>query len=101
MTPLTQVSTTTGTWSYWHADSRHLVFQEESGRLLMVDLTPTDGEVRIGAPQTLFDHAPVALEGPFLDLARDGERFLAVNSTATDPPAFCEVVIGWPKQLTP
>ena len=101
MTPLSQVSTTTGTWSYWNADSRHLVFQEESGRLLMVGLTPMDGEVRIGAPQTLFDHAPVTLDGPFLDLALDGERFLAVNSTATDPPAFCEVVIGWPRQLAP
>ncbi len=101
MSPLTQVSTTSGTWSYWHADSRSLVYSEGGGRLLKVDLTPQDGEMRIGAPQTLFDHAPVSFDGPFLDWARDGERFLAVNSAATDPPAFCEVVIGWPQRLKP
>ncbi len=101
MTPISQVSTTTGTWSYWRADGREIVFQEEGGRVQAAALSFNGDEVRIGLPETLFDHAPVKLEGPWLDMAADGERFLSVNSVASDPPAFCDLVIGWPLRLTP
>ncbi|MBE0566467.1 MAG: PD40 domain-containing protein, partial [Krumholzibacteria bacterium] len=99
LTPVSQVSTTTGTWSYWRSSGRELVFQEEGGRLQAAALTFTGDEVRIGVPVTLFDHAPVQLEGPWLDMTGDGERFLAISSVASDPPAFCDVVIGWPRRL--
>ncbi len=28
-------------------------------------------------------------------MSADGERFLAVNTIASDPPGFCDVLIGW------
>jgi len=96
---ISQVSTTTGTWSFWHPNGRELLFQEEGGGMMTVTLTPADGYLDISAPVPLFDHAGVQLEGNWLDLAADGERFLAVNSYESDPPTHCDLVIGWPGRL--
>jgi len=99
VTPLTQVSTTTGTWTDWRGDGLELVFQEEGGRLLSVALTPEDGEIRIGSPEPLFDHSSVKLDGPWLDMTADGERFLAIDTVASDPPPYCDVIVDWPARV--
>jgi eukaryotic-like serine/threonine-protein kinase len=99
ISPISQVSTTTGGWSFWNPNNRELIYQDQSGRLLAVPLTPEGQDMIIGMPVALFDHASPKLEGAWLDLSADGERFLAVDSDASDPPPFCDIVINWPAQL--
>jgi eukaryotic-like serine/threonine-protein kinase len=99
MTTITQVSTTSGGWSFWHPNGRELIYQDQGGRLLATPLTPEGDELVIGLPTPLFDHAALKLEGAWLDLAADGERFLAVDSDASDPPPFCDIVINWPARI--
>ncbi len=99
MTPIQQVSTTTGTWSFWTSDGGEMLYQEEAGKLLSVTLTPENGDMRLSAPQPVFDHLGVKLEGPWLDLAADNERFLAVNTLASNPPPFCDLVVNWTERV--
>ena len=99
MTPIQQVSTTTGSWSFWTSDGSEMIYKEEAGKLLSVTLTLENGDMRLGAPQPLFDHLGAKLEGPWLDLTADGERFLSVNTLASNPPAFCDVVVNWLEQV--
>jgi Tol biopolymer transport system component len=96
MTPVTQVSTTSGTWCYWTATSDRLMFQEGDGRLLEVPLTVVDGEARLGPPEVLFDHTTVKFDGAWLDVAADGERFLTIEADDLDMPRFCDLIIDWP-----
>ena len=99
MSPLVQVSTTSGTWAYWDRGSRLLYYQEEGGSVLGVDLVSHGQEMDIGLPVPMFDFLPVRLEGPWLDLAADGERFLALKQVEANAPAFCDLVINWPARV--
>lgn len=99
MTPLTQVSTTNGTWSYWTKDGRELIYMEIDGTVVAVAMTPEAGEMRIGAPEILFDTRAPVIEGPYLSVSEDGERFLTVNAVDSDPPQFCDVIMNWPAMV--
>ena len=101
MSPLTQVSTTSGTWSFWTKGGRELVYQDQAGAILSVSMTPENGEMRIGAPQTLFEFTAPVLEGPLFDVTADGERFLTVDAVDADPPAFCDVITNWTSLMAP
>jgi eukaryotic-like serine/threonine-protein kinase len=101
MSPISQVSTTTGTWCVWNSNSRELIYQEFSGRLMAVPLKAESDEMIIGLPDPLFDFSTPRAEGAWFSLANDNERFLVVNSVAADPPAFCDVMINWPVQIQP
>jgi Tol biopolymer transport system component len=96
LSPVTQVSTVNGTWSYWTRDSDRLLFQQIDGRLLEVMLTEENGEARLSTPKLLFDHATVQFEGPWLDVTGDGERFLTIEATDLQVSDFCDLIIGWP-----
>ena len=99
MSPISQVTTTTGTWHFWRRDSRELICQEETGGIQSCTLAPVGGTMHIGAPVHLFDFAAPTPTGAWLDLAADSERFLALNFSAINPPAYCEVVTGWLSRL--
>jgi Tol biopolymer transport system component len=95
MSPFTQVSTTSGTWSAWTKDGAELVFQEMTGRLMAAPMTPEDGRMRIGKPEQLFELGAPVLESVYWSVSRDGERFLTVNAHDGVSPASCNVVLGW------
>nr|MEE4266788.1 hypothetical protein [Candidatus Krumholzibacteria bacterium] len=99
MEPVTQVSTDSGTWHVWNRNGRELIYQENSGRYVAVSMTPDGEDMEIGVPTPLFDFTGPVSDGPWMDLAGDGERFLAVNSVATEPPGFCDVVVNWTAQI--
>ncbi len=99
MSPLTQVSTTSGTWSFWSRDGSELIYQEQSGAIMSVSMTTVGGEMHIGAAKTLFEFTAPNIEGPLLDVARDGERFLIVDAVDSDPPAYCDVILNWTSML--
>ncbi len=95
MSPISQVTTTTGTWHFWRGDSRELICQEETGRIQSYTLEPDGGTMHIGVQVHLFDFTMPSKEGAWLDLAATGERFLVLNSDAIKAPAYCEVVTDW------
>jgi len=96
MSPITQVSTTTGTWSRWTRDGKELIFQEESGSLVAVSMTLEDGRMSVGLPEPLFDFSIPVLESVYWSISSDGERFLTVNTQITAAPTFCNLVLDWP-----
>jgi len=99
MSPVTQVSTTTGTWSFWTDGGREIIYQEGPGRLQAVTARPGPRGLEIGAPVALFDHRGPKYEGPWLWPTADGQRFLAVDHAASAVPDHCEVVLGWQQRL--
>jgi eukaryotic-like serine/threonine-protein kinase len=99
LAPIRQVSTTSGTWSGWRGDGQEIFYQEQNGRLMAVSVVLDDAGARIGTPAALFDHSGVTFDGPRISHARDGERFLSIESTMTNIPTHCEVVVGWPRLL--
>ncbi len=94
-----RVSTTTGTWQFWSADSSELVFQDNQGAVFSSIIAAEDGGVRIGAPVPLFAHNGMQYEGPFIDMTGDTQRFLTVVTTESNPPEFADLVIDWPALL--
>jgi len=99
LTSTRQVSTTSGTWSFWRDDMEELVFQDETGTSFAVTLTPVGDNFRISAPEKLVDHGYVQFEGPLIDMTGDGQKFIAVQTVTSDPPGFCDIVINWPAKL--
>lgn len=96
MSPITQVSTTTGTWSRWTRDGKELIFQEESGSLVAVSMTREEGRMSVGLPEPLFDFGTPVLESVYWSVSADGERFFTVNTQVTAAPTFCNLVLDWP-----
>jgi len=96
MSPITQVSTTTGTWSRWARDGQELIFQEELGSLVAVSMTVEGGRMSIGQPETLFMLGAPFLETVYWDVSADGERFITVNTKIAASPTYCNLVVDWP-----
>ena len=96
MSPITQVSTTTGTWSRWAKDGKELIFQEELGSLVAVSMTVEVDRISIGQPEPLFTLSAPVLESTYWDVSSDGERFLTVNTKIVASPTFCNLVVNWP-----
>jgi len=96
MSPITQVSTTTGTWSQWSRDGREVVYLEEAGSLVAVSMTPENGRMSVGRPETLFEINGPVLESVYWAISADGERFVTVNTQNTTAPSYCNLVLNWP-----
>ena len=96
MSPITQVSTTTGTWSRWARDGQELIFQEELGSLVSVSMTVEGGRISIGRPERLFILGAPFLESIYWDVSADGERFITVNTKIAASPTYCNLVVDWP-----
>jgi len=96
MSPITQVSTTTGTWSRWVRDGQELIFQEELGPLVAVPMTVEGDRISIGLPESLFEFGAPVLESVYWDVSADGERFVTVNTNIGASPTYCNLVVDWP-----
>jgi Tol biopolymer transport system component len=99
LSPVTQVSTTSGTWCRWTRDGRELIFQETSGMLVAVPMAPEDGRMSVGAPAPLFAIGPPVLENVFWTVSADGERIITVNTQTVAPPTYCNLILDWPAVL--
>ena len=99
MTPVTQLSTTSGTWHFWTRDMSRIVVQEGEGGLQEIAVSVVDGEFSVGTPQPLFAHSNVKLEGAWLDMSGDGERFLAIKTSDLKVPEFMDLISNWPAMM--
>ena len=96
MAPLTQVSTTTGTWSQWTKGGRELIFLDATGMLQAVTMTPEGDRMVVGSQETLFEVGAPVLEALYWSPTEDGERFLAVSSQIRAAPGHTNLVLDWP-----
>ncbi len=67
---------------------------------MAVDVTVTDGRVRVAAPKRLFTAPP--LEGRangHYDVTGDGQQFLLNVATGAGPIAPVTVVLNWAAEL--
>lgn len=99
MAPVTQVSTTSGTWNRWRKDGRELVFLDAEGTLMAVSMTVEDGRMTVGLPEPLYTTAAPVLEAIYWSISADAQRFLTVNTQVREPPAYCNLVLDWPRIL--
>ena len=99
MGPLTQVSTTTGTWSRWTKGGGELVFLDATGALNAVSMTPEADRMLVGSSEPLFQLGPPVLEAIYWSVTDDGEKLLTVNTQTREAPAFCNLVLDWPTIL--
>ncbi|MEN8008514.1 MAG: hypothetical protein ABFS42_16010, partial [Candidatus Krumholzibacteriota bacterium] len=100
MTPVTQVSVTSGTWADWTRDGSEIIFQEENGRLVAVTMTVgANGRALIGEPAPLFDFISPEFETVGWAATGDGEKFLTVNAFHTETPPYFNLVLDWPALL--
>jgi len=99
MSPITQVSIDSGTWSLWTKDGRELVYLDTAGNLRAVSMTVEDGRMRVGPPEELFQIGAPVLEAIYWSVSADGERFMTVNTQAREAPAHCNLVLDWPAIL--
>ena len=95
-----RVSTTTGTWQFWLDDSRTLIFQDEDSRVFSSTIEGEGENVKIGVPVPMFTHAGMTFDGPFIDVTGDGEQFIAVGNSETNPPGHFEVILNWSALLS-
>jgi Tol biopolymer transport system component len=99
LSPITQVSIDSGTWSRWTKDGRELVYLDTTGKLKAVSMTVEDGRMRVGSPEELFQIGAPVLEAVYWSVSADGERFMTVNTQAREAPAYCNLVLDWPAIL--
>jgi len=99
MSPITQVSTTSGTWSRWTKGGRELIYLDQTGSLMAVSMTPEDDRMMVGPPEPLFQVGAPVLEAIYWSPSEDGEKFLTVDIQMRDAPAYCNLVLDWPEIL--
>ncbi len=94
-----QVSTTSGTWQYWLDDGKTLIFQDGDGQIFSSTIDGEGEGVKIGAPVLLFHHNAMSFEGHFIDVTGDGEKFVVIGNSETNPPGYFDVIVGWQRLL--
>lgn len=90
-----RVSTTTGAWQFWLDDGRTLVFQDGNSQVLSASIEGEGENVKIGVPVQMFAHNGMTFDGPYIDVTGDGEKFIAVGNSETNPPGHFEVILNW------
>jgi hypothetical protein len=93
-----QISATQGTIPKWTADGRQIAFAGGGGSVMIADVTPAGGRLRVSAPRLLFEQRQRSGASGFTMDDR-AERFLLVV-----PPSFTReaseapltVIANWP-----
>jgi Tol biopolymer transport system component len=95
LTPITQVSISSGTSCAWTKGGRELVYQQMDGNLVAVPIAVEDGWPRIGVPETLFAVSAPDMDAVNWSVTSDGERFVAIDAKETNVPRYMNLVLGW------
>ena len=79
-----QVSSQGGTQAVWNPNGRE-IFYREGNKMMAVDVTAADGDLKLSPPHQLFEQRYAYGAGitiPNYDVSRDGQRFLMVKDEA-------------------
>jgi hypothetical protein len=83
----------------WGAGGRELFYVSPDSMLMSVSLKPGAGSLQPAAPHALFPLLVIDTDVSPYDVARDGRRFLVLETTehAAQP---LTVIVNWPALLT-
>ena len=96
-----QVSTEGGLWPKWVADTDELLFQDATGRFVVVRMQTGGDEIGIGAPEVLFGGYVASRLYSLYDPSNDGSKILYRALSNEDPPEPPIVVVNWNKRGDP
>jgi hypothetical protein len=96
-----RISTTTGFWPAWSADSTRLYYMTADYHFMSVDLAVSGGVLHPAVPKDLFVQTP-GINGHFFSFDPIGRRFLIPTSPdATSQPTSAPLVVitNWTSTL--
>jgi len=80
----------------WSANGRELFYVSLDSMLMSVGLRQGAGSVEPSAPRALFPLLVIDTDVSPYDIARDGQRFLVLETAAAQP---LTVIVNWPALL--
>jgi hypothetical protein len=90
-----QISSAGGVYPHWVRAGREIIYQEDTGRLIAVDIEATGEGLRVGASEELFiAPAPTAGFLPF-SMTPDGERFIVARPERAESQEPLTLLSGW------
>jgi Tol biopolymer transport system component len=93
-----QVSVGGGGWPKWRGDGAEILYVNNSGEVMGVEVDERGAGLAFGQPQRLFEFR-LASTGPGFDVSADGQRFLVVEPAENLPPEPVTVVVNWPAAI--
>ena len=90
-----QVSTEGGLWPKWIPDTGELLYQDATGRFVIVQMQTGGEEIGIGTPKVLFGGYVASRLYSLYDPASDGSKVLYRALSNEDPPEPPIVVVNW------
>jgi len=98
-----RISTTGGAWPSWNDEGTELFYKGTDGVINAVSVERTEGGLRLGEPQALFDTG-VPLDdsnsAPF-QVTGDGLRFLVLEQGAQTESPAAHIILNWTQLLEP
>jgi Tol biopolymer transport system component/DNA-binding winged helix-turn-helix (wHTH) protein len=91
-----RISPAGGVMPQWSANGRELFYVSLDSMLMSVGLRQGAGSVEPSAPRALFPLLVIDTDVSPYDIARDGQRFLVLETAAAQP---LTVIVNWPALL--
>ena len=88
------VSTSGGSRPKWRRDGKEIFYLSANGELMAAAVKDNGSSLETGIPKPLFQ-MHLAPFSPSFDVTPDGQRILAVSSSATKLPTPITVVVNW------
>jgi Tol biopolymer transport system component len=93
-----RVSPAGGVQPRWRGDGRELFYVTPEGGLVAVEVTASDGGVRLGLPTELFGGVDSASGYDKYGVTRDGQRFLVITPVK-EAGWSLNAILNWPELL--
>jgi Tol biopolymer transport system component len=95
-----QVSVDGGLQPRWNRNGRELFFLNAKGMLMSAEIRPgRDGTLESGIPKPLFSLGLTNRGWTQYEVSADGQRFLAIQTVASEPRDSLHVIVNWPALL--
>jgi Tol biopolymer transport system component len=93
-----QISPTGGTYGFWSADGKEILFQANDGKLAAVPVAIHQETLDLGQVKPLFSVPGPQAGGPSFAPTADHRRVLTVSG-GQEPSALLDLVVNWPAGL--
>jgi len=94
-----QVSTSGGADPRWRGDGKEVYFLDPSDGLMAVDVDPSGGTPRLGAPHQLFQAIGVQRQVGTFVVSSDGKKFLINSGSVKQGTEPLTLVTNWTAEL--
>jgi Tol biopolymer transport system component len=94
-----QISESSGSYYYWRADGREIVYVQNDGQLVAVEVDPSGDTFVIGRSRRLFQTAAPEIGGAFFTPTPDFQRFLSAGSQDQQASSLIRLVVNWTAEI--